>query len=244
MCKLVPCEIHISAQDTQVTPDTDLTLGYSWRVGGHEGHTQEIFLSLQHRHSCSRLCSLTQYLNHCAATNSARWSKLILLTKSYTGWESGMDFPNQHSYWVQDKRSNTKEWLGLGKRREENRAAPLFLAAAQSSEINQNTSPHSSYSPHSSRRKKKKAGVICSLTGSTSWNFQNLLQHIFDRAGQTLTREDANKFLVDFVSLTYGVPKITTLQNLAEGDDNTAQDGSQTATYLPLFLMLHDVKSN
>lgn len=158
MRKLVPCEIHISAQDTQVTPDTDLTLGYSWRVEGHEGHTEEIFLSLQHRHSCSRLCSLTQYLNHCAATNSARWSKLILLTKSYTGWESGMDFPNQHSYWVQDKRSNTKEWLGLGKRREENRAAPLFLAAAQSSEINQNTSPHSSYSPHSSRRKKKSRG--------------------------------------------------------------------------------------
>lgn len=67
-----------------------------------------------------------------------------------------MDFPNQQAYWVQDKRSNTKVWLGLGKRLKENRAAPLFLAAVQFIKINQNTSLHSSYNPRRSRGKKKK----------------------------------------------------------------------------------------
>lgn len=117
-----------------------------------------------------------------------------------------MDFPNQQAYWVQDKRSNTKVWLGLGKRLKENRATPLFLAAVQFSKINQNTSLHSSYNPRRSReKKKKKAGVISSLTGSTSWNFLSLLQHTSDsRTDLSLTREDASKkFLVDFVSLTH-----------------------------------------
>lgn len=88
--------------------------------------------------------------------------------------------------------------------------------------------------------------MISRLTGSTSWNFLSLLQHTSDsRTDLSLTREDASKkFLVDFVSLTHGVPKITALQKLGEGDDNAAQDGSQSASYLPLFLMLHDVKSN
>lgn len=93
-------------------------------------------------------------------------------------------------------------WLGLGKRLKENRAAPLFLAAVQFIKINQNTSLHSSYNPRRSRGKKKKAGVISSLTGSTSWNFLSLLQHISDsQTDLSLTREDASKkFLVDFVS--------------------------------------------
>lgn len=172
MCKLVPREIHISAQDIQVQPDTDLTLGYSYRVEGHEGHTEQIFLPLQHRNSCSPLFPHATAVSLCSSNKVLHW------------WKSGMDFPNQHSYSIQDKRINTNEWLGLGKRLEENRAAPLFLAAVQFSKINQNTSLHSSHNPHSSRGKKK-AGVICSLTGSTSWNFLNLFQYIFDRVGQT-----------------------------------------------------------
>lgn len=126
-----------------------------------------------------------------------------------------MDFPNQQAYWVQDKRSNTKVWLGLGKRLKENRAAPLFLAAVQFIKINQNTSLHSSYNPRRSKEKKKKAGVISSLTGSTSWNFLSLLQHTSDsRTDLSLTREDASKkFLVDFVSLTHVSQKSQRFKN-------------------------------
>lgn len=64
-----PRENHVSDCGSQVfpqniTPYTDLTVVYFWRVGGHKDQAWEILLPLQHRARCSWLCSLTQELYH------------------------------------------------------------------------------------------------------------------------------------------------------------------------------------
>lgn len=121
---------------------------------------------------------LTQH--NCEAINLARWSKLILLPKSSTGWESWTDFPRQHTHQRQDKRSNRKVWLGLGNRQKENRAGPLFLAAVQFSKIKRNMSLHSSYNPRTSRKKKCKEaeGYAVSQGEYDNFNYlQNKLEH-------------------------------------------------------------------
>lgn len=134
-----------------------------------------------------------------------------------------MDFPKQHSYLVQDKQHKGVVWPGEEARRKQ--SSTTLFGSCSTQQDKPKTQAHTLPITHTVQGKKK-AGVICSLTGSTSWNFLNLLLHIFGHISPPQGRMQARSFLLTLYhchsmcqkpQLLKNQQKDTTIQTKTEG---------------------------